>query len=224
MHLSVCPQCSSRHSRLWLTPGGCCLLKHLHPRPGEAATCRQRGSAAPAAGGCSQRCSHTGATVERGARGGGLGTEGEVEEEFGVQEGLSSTHHDPPSPRLRGLGDSVLGHLPSNHNSAAESGVLPLLPEQQHSEKPSSLIRLMQVGAGGWYRLPLRAPAGGQRAGLSRAGQLLLGFLAGGYGSVSPRWEEGPCNLLYRCPQAQMFWGDDPPPLPSHITARAMGT
>lgn len=139
-----------------------------------------------------------------------------MEEEFGVQEGLSSTHHDPPSPRLRGLGDSVLGHPPSNHNSAAESGVLPLLPEQQHSEKPSSLIRLMQVGAGGWYRLPLRAPAGGQRAGLSRAGQLLLGFLAGGYGSVSPRWEEGPCNLLYRCPQAQIFWGAPPPAPQSH--------
>lgn len=155
--LSVCPPCSYRHSRLWLTPRGCCLLKHLHPCPGEAARRRHRGSVV---GRCFQRYSHTGVTVERGAISGGLGTEGEVEEAFGVQDGLSRTHHAvPEAPWARR--DSVLGHPPSPHDSAAESGVLPLLQEQQRSEKPSNLITLMQVRAGGWYRLPLRAPAGG---------------------------------------------------------------
>lgn len=126
-----------------------------------------------------------------------------------MQDGLSSTHRAAPgAPWARG---QCMGTLRLPHNSAAESGVLPLLPEQQHSEKPSSLIRLMQVRAGGWYRLPRRAPAGGQRAELSEAGRLLLGFLEGGYGSVSPPWEEGPCSLLYPCPQAQIFWGDTPP-------------
>lgn len=158
--LSVCLPCSYRHSRLWLTPRGCCLLKHLHPCPGEAATGRQRGSAQPVVGRCSQHCSQTGVTAERGAISGGLGTEGEVEEAFGVQDALSCTHHAAPEA-LTARRDSVLGHPASLHNSAAESGVLPLLPEQQRSEKPSSLIRLMQVRAGGWYRLPLRAPAGG---------------------------------------------------------------
>lgn len=143
-----------------------------------------------------------------------LGTEGEVEEDFRCRMGSGA--HITLLPGLRGLGDSVWGHPASPHDSAAESGVLPLLPEQQQrSEKPSSLIRLMQVGARGWYRLPLRAPAGGQRAELSRPGQLLLGFLEGGYGSVSPPWEEGPRNLLYRCPQAQIFWGDTPSPITS---------
>lgn len=160
MHLSVCPPYSYKHSRLWLTPRGRCLLKHLHPCPGEAAPRRQRGSAAPVVGRCSQRCCHTGVTVERGAVSGGLGTEGEVEEAFGVQDGLSRTHHAvPEAPTARR--DSVLGHPASPHNSPAESGVLPLLPEQQRSEKPSSLITLMQVRAGGRHRLPLRAPAGG---------------------------------------------------------------
>ena len=36
-------------------------------------------------------------------------------------------------------------------------------------------------------------------------------FWGGSYGSVCPHQEEDPRNLLYRCLQAQIFWGDAPP-------------
>lgn len=104
----------------------------------------------------------------------------------------------------------------------AESGVLPLLPGQQRSEKPSALITLMQVRAGGWEQLPLRAASrdGPGCDGLSRAepGWAELGSCSREF----RRAAVGPSALAVPMSQARVFWGD--PRLPSHVTARAVGT
>jgi len=75
----------------------------------------------------------------------------------------------------------------------------------------------MEVRARGWYGLPLRATLAACGAGLGWAASPGP-FLGGGCGSVCPRREKDPCNLLYRCPQAQIFQGDPPqspaPPRP----------
>lgn len=215
MRLSVRPRCSCRHSRLWLTPRGCCLLKHLHPCPEEAATHRQRGSAARVVGDIPNVAPHTGAMVERGARRGGSGHRGRWRRSSGCRMG-SAAHITLPRGSVGSGTPECFGTPRLPHNSAAERGVLPLLPEQQHSEKPPSLITLMQVRAGGWYWLRLLAPAA-CRAEPGRGASLRS------LGSVSPRWEEGPCNLLYRCPQAQIFWGESPSPITSQPRPRAPG-
>ena len=115
-----------------VTPRGCCLLKHFIPARGKLPSAGRgalgRGRQPLQWRGGSQRCPHMGATVERGERGRGLGAEGEVVEAFRAQDGLRS-----PLLWARGQG---AGTPPAD--SAAESRVLPLHPEQQHSEKPLS--------------------------------------------------------------------------------------
>lgn len=79
-----------------------------------------------------------------------MGSAGDTAQSPGAPVGLGPGHWDSLSPPRK---------------SYVKSRVLP--PEQQHSEKPLNQIKVMQARVGGWYWIPLRAPAGWQHAGLS---------------------------------------------------------